>query len=148
MTAPGNSDREALDRLADALVEDVLGASDAVILAETKEDGEDPEIVADAMRALFEKVVAADGKTRMAAARAAVAADRRRSAVVIPFDPIAARRLLDRALARDPEAANKLTMAARKGKTGDLSDDEVRSLLEDFRDLGALPPPNDPDPEV
>jgi len=60
----------------------------------------------------------------------------------------AARRLLNRALARDPEAASKLTMAARKGKTGELSDDEVRSLLEDFDELGALPTPDEPDGEV
>jgi hypothetical protein len=50
------SDREALDRLGDALVEDILAASDEEILAETKQDGEDPESVAAAMRALFEKV--------------------------------------------------------------------------------------------
>jgi hypothetical protein len=54
------------------------------------------------------------------------------------LNPEAARRLLDRALAHDPEAASKLTMAARKGKTGDLSDDEVRKLLEDFHEPGAF----------
>jgi hypothetical protein len=148
MTGTGNSNREALDRLGDALVEDILAASDEAILAETKQDGEDPEAVADAMRALFEKVVAADGMARMATAKAAVAADRRRSAAVIPLNPEAARRLLNRALARDPEVASKLTMAARKGKAGDLSDDEVRSLLEDFHELGALPAPDEPDGEA
>jgi len=145
MTGPGNSNREALDRLADALVEDILAASDEAILAEVKQDGEDAEAVAAATRALFEEVVAAKGKARMAAAKAAVAADRARSAAVIPLNPAAARRLLDRALARDPETANKLTMAARKGKGGELSDEEVRSLLEDFQELGALPPPDEPD---
>jgi hypothetical protein len=145
MTGPGNSDREALDRLADALIEDILAASDEAILAEVKEDGEDPEAVAATTRALFEKIVAAKGKARMAAAKAAVAADRTRSAAVIPLNPAEARRLLDRALARDPETANKLTIAARKGKGGELSDDEVRSLLEDFQELGALPPPDEPE---
>jgi hypothetical protein len=148
MTAPGNSDRDALDRLGEALVEDILAASDDAILAEARQDGEDPEAIAGAMRALFEKVVTADGKARMATAKAAVAADRRRSAAVISLKPEAARRLLNRALARDPEAASKLTMAARKGKTGELSDDEVRSLLEDFDELGALPTPDEPDGEV
>jgi hypothetical protein len=148
MTEPGNSDREALDRLGDALVEDILAASDEAILAETKQDGEDPEAVAADMRALFEKVVAARGKARMAAAKAAVAADRQRSAAVIPLNPAAARRLLDRAMARDPETASKLTMAARKGKGGELSDDEVRGLLEDFQELGALPPPDETDGET
>lgn len=148
MTVPGNRDREALDRLGAALVEDILAASDDAILAETRQDGEDPEAVADAMRALFEKVVTADGKARMVAAKAAVSTDRRRSTAVIPLNPEAARRLLNRALARDPEAASKLTMAARKGKTGELSDEEVRSLLEDFHELGALPAPDEPDGEA
>lgn len=148
MTEPGNRDRKALERLNDALVEDILAASDETILAETKQDGGDPKAVAAAMRALFEKVVVSGGKTRMAAAKSAVAADRRRSAAVIPLNPAAARRLLDRALARDPETASKLTMAARKGKGGELSDDEVRGLLEDFQELGALPPPDELDEET
>jgi hypothetical protein len=148
MTEPGNSDREALDRLGDVLVEDILAASDETILAETRQDGEDPEAVAANMRTLFEKVVDARGKARMAAAKAAVADHRRRTAVVIPLNPAAARRLLDRALARDPETASKITMAARKGKGGELSDDEVRGMLEDFQELGALPPPEETDGET
>jgi hypothetical protein len=43
-------------RLADFLVEDILEASDEDILAEAVADGEDPEAIAAAMRALFEKV--------------------------------------------------------------------------------------------
>jgi hypothetical protein len=42
-----------LGRLADFLVEDILAASDADILAEAVADGEDPEAIAAAMRALF-----------------------------------------------------------------------------------------------
>ena len=47
-----------LGRLADFLVEDILDASDEDILAEAVEDGEDPEAIAAAVRALFEKVFA------------------------------------------------------------------------------------------
>jgi hypothetical protein len=39
-------------------------------------------------------------------------------------------------------------MAARKGKSGELSDDEVRGLLEDFQELGALPPPDEANEET
>jgi hypothetical protein len=45
----------ALDRLADALVEDILSASDEDILAEFRESGGDSERNATDMRALFEK---------------------------------------------------------------------------------------------
>jgi hypothetical protein len=49
---------DALGRLADFLVEDILAASDEDILAEAVADGEDPEAIAAAVRALFEKVFA------------------------------------------------------------------------------------------
>lgn len=148
MTAPENKRREELDRLEDALVEDIFAASDQSILAEARQDGTDPEAVAAATRALFEKAVAARGKARLAAAKAAAVADRRRPAAVIPFDPAAARRLLERAMARDPETAQKLTLAARKGKSASaLSDEEVHGMLEDFQELGALPPPDEPEGE-
>jgi hypothetical protein len=145
MTERQNKQREAIDRLEDALVDDILAASDEDILAEAREDGTDPEAVAAAMQALFEQAL---GKVRLAAAKAAVAAERRRPAAdVIPLDPAAARRMLDRALARDPETASRLTMAARKARGAILSDEEVRGLLQDFQELGALPPPEEPEPE-
>jgi hypothetical protein len=149
MTGPENKQRQKLDHLEDALVEDVLAASDNSILAEARQDGADPEAVATATRALFEKAVAARGKARLAAAKAAVVAERRRPAAVIPLDPVAARRLLDRAIARDPETAKNLTMAARKGTDASaFSDEEVRGMLEDFQELGALPPPEEPKAET
>jgi hypothetical protein len=132
-----DKDREALERLENALIEDILAASDDAILAEAKEDGADPEAIAAAARALFETTVATKRKARLAAAKAAVAADRRRPAgTLVPSNPTYARRLLEHLLARHPDTAGKLTMAARKGKTTALSDDEVYGLLEDFRDIG------------
>lgn len=46
--------RSALDRLEDALVEDILNASDEDILAEIREDGgEDPAAIAAEVQAIF-----------------------------------------------------------------------------------------------
>jgi len=149
MTEPEKNGREGLDRLEDALVEDVLAVSDEAILAEVKQDGDKPDAVAGATRTLFEKAVAARQKARLAAAKAAAISDRQRPAAVIPLDPAAARRLLDRAMALDLETASKLTLAARKGKgTAALSDEEVRGMLEDFQELGALPPLDEPEAEM
>jgi hypothetical protein len=137
MTGSEDKDRKALERLNDALVEDILDMSDEDVLAEAKQDGTDPEAVAAAMAALFAKTVTAKRKARLAAAKAAVAADRGRpAAIAVPSDPAEARRLLERLLARYPDTAGKLTMAARKGKAGALSDDEVFGLLEDFQGVG------------
>lgn len=143
--ARGNK-RRALARLRAALIEDILTASDESILAEAKQDGHDPEVVARDMRALFEETVAAGNKAALAAAKAAVAADHRRSATIIPLDPALARRRLARLFVQHPQEAKSLTMAARKGSSGDFSDEEVQGLLEDFEELG-LSVPEEPDSE-
>jgi hypothetical protein len=132
MTGTEDKDREGLERLDKALIEDILAASDDEILAEAREDSTDPEAVASAMHALFEDTVAATRKARLEAAKAAVAADRMRPTTDLPSDPAEARRLLERVLARHGD----LTTAARKGRVGILSDEEVYGLLQDFRDVG------------
>jgi hypothetical protein len=143
-----NRNLEALAHLNRALVEDILAASDESILAEVKEEGSDPVVIAGATRDLFEKAALASGKTLLAEARVAGAADRRRrSAAVLSLDAVAARRHLQRLLAQHPETAQTLTLAARKGKAGDFSDDEVFGLLEDFEDLGISLTEDDPSGE-
>ncbi|MGA8399541.1 MAG: hypothetical protein WB697_06610 [Stellaceae bacterium] len=136
MTDRADNERQALSRLKAALIDDILAASDESILAEAKQDGLDSRAVAAGVRALFEKTVEAGNKAALAVAKAAVAADRRRSATVVPFDPAAGRRHLGRLLEQNPDTARTLTIAARKGSSGDFSDDEVQGLLEDFEDLG------------
>jgi hypothetical protein len=137
-----NEAQEALDRVAEKLAEDVLNATDAEILAEAEEDGRDIAAEAASSRAIFVKALAAQGKRRMAAARAAIDA---RSATSAPtarrLSPEQARQLLARALRDAPETSDKLTMAARKGQ--DLSDADVYGMLDDLVDLGLLPTSND-----
>jgi hypothetical protein len=139
MTNPADNARDALNRLKAALIDDILAASDESILAEAKQDGLDSRAVAAGVRALFEQTVAAGNKAALTAAKAAVAADRRRSATVLPLDPAAGRRRLARLLEENPDTARTLTIAARKGTSGEFSDDEVQGLLEDFEDLGITP---------
>jgi hypothetical protein len=62
MTGKEKSARVALDRLADAFVEDILNMSDEEILAEFQEDHGDIERHVAEMRALFEKAVAIANK--------------------------------------------------------------------------------------
>ena len=78
----GNPDdaREALRRLADALAEDVLNASDQQVLEDAAEIYCDPDKLAADMLLLFEQTAGEQGRARLAAARAAIAADRRRPA--------------------------------------------------------------------
>jgi len=137
MTSKG-SNRDALDRLTAALVEDILSASDEEIIAEALEDREVPAGAVAAVRAVFEKAARLAAKDRLAAARLAVTRDRVRSASGSPLDPSEARRRLGRILAQDPN----LTLAARKGQ--DLTDKEVLGLLEDLKDLGLAADPDEP----
>jgi hypothetical protein len=138
MTERKNSGREALDRLADFLVEDVLSASDTDILAELKEEGIDPESDAACMRTLFERTVLEANKRRLQAARAAVQAGKsaQRPANAL-FDIQEARRRL-RSVLEQKGMPQRLTMAARK--ESELSDADVLSMAQDLDELGLLPP--------
>ena len=64
-----------LDRLADALVDDILCTSDEDILAELKEDGGDAERMAAEMRSRFEQSVIIANKSRLKAAQAGLGPD-------------------------------------------------------------------------
>lgn len=55
---PKVSAQQALANLADAMVEDILATSDEEILAELREDGLDPQKVADDMKRLADKAIA------------------------------------------------------------------------------------------
>lgn len=146
MTGPKHPERDALDRLADALVEDILSTPDEDILAEFREQGGDAARAAADMRALFETSVIAANKRRLVAAKAGAAASRRSApsafALRAPIDIAEARRRLHDAL-QNPQSGARLTLAARK--ESELSDDDIRGMIEDLEDLGILPPDDGPD---
>lgn len=125
--------RAALIHLADALARDVLNASDEEILADAREAGVNVEALARVRRSEFERAAATLARKKLADAKAAVAAQRL-PASVVRLDPAAARRHLERLLAQDPEVAQKLTLAARKGQA--LSHEDVLGMLADLQELG------------
>jgi len=137
MTEDRGSKQRALDRLADALVDDILNASPEEILAEFQEDHGGVEGHVTEMRALIEKGVARANKRRLAAAKAGAASSLTPSKkATTPIDANEARRLLS---TLPPE--QKLTRAARK--ESEQSDEDLLSMIEDLRDLGVLPTNDD-----
>jgi hypothetical protein len=136
MTGDRKTDRAALDRLADALVDDILSASDEEILAETTDTHGDPEELAAEMRALFEKTFHEEGKAKLVAAKKAANAARTLGPTVVPLDNAEARRRYERMVAGDSELSDKLTMAARKGE-GE-SERDIEGVTEDLAELGAF----------
>jgi hypothetical protein len=137
MTGNNNTDRQGLNRLTDALVDDILNAPDDEILTDFAESHGDPAKSATEMRALFEKALIASNKGRLNAARAAMAADRRSSSPASAIDIAEARQRLRRLLEANA-SGQSLTLAARK--EDELSDADVLGMLEDFGELGVLPP--------
>ncbi len=144
MTEEKNPERNALDRLLDAAIDDILSAPDEDILAEYQEDGGDPEQLATEMRALFRKPVIIANKGRMTAAKAAVAMDSPRiDKGKTPIDFTKERRRL-RNILENPEIVRNLTLAARK--ESEMSDNDVLGMLENLRELGIVHP-NEADDE-
>lgn len=128
----------SLEHLTEQLVEDILAATDGELLAEAKEDGVDLAAEATHGRSLLTKALAAAGKRKLVAARAALEARSKPYAnLTNPLSPQEARAVLERALREAPETAKKLTLAARKGQG--LSDSDVYGMLDDLADLGLLP---------
>lgn len=133
MTGRKNRETQALDRLADALVEDTLNTSSQDILAEFREEIDPDQHAAD-MLARFERVVMAANKAKLIAAKAAVAIDRdHKPRLSVPIDIEEARRRLRSAMASQP-----MTVAARNET--EMTDSDVLGMLEDLKELGVVPP--------
>lgn len=130
--------KQTLLPLADALIEDWMTRSDEEILAEFRDDGLDPEVVAAQLRGHIESLVAESGKSRLARARAGLAsarADRASSSIYLL--PISRKQeILALFAANDGRLRDRMTMAARKGEGA--SEREIDDILRDLRDLGAI----------
>ena len=126
-----------LGHAADALVDGLMDLTDEELLAEVREDGEDPDALAKQAADIISGAVLRTGKAKMAEARAAFEAmNRQRSAAVLNFSPAQKRQILDRFIADDHELTKKLTIAARNGDA--LSEQELDSFLNDLLELGAI----------
>jgi hypothetical protein len=131
MTGWNKSDRAAFDRLADALVEDILSASNAELLSEVGRGDIDG---AAAARAAFNRAVATSGKRRLAVAKTGVRRLRQLPGNLRSLDPKTARLQLDELIARNPEHASKLSASAHNGER--LSDEDVYGMLERLQERG------------
>ncbi len=123
---------EGLNRLTDMLAEEIISTSEEDILKEVREEGENPDLIAETTKKLFESVYLNISKARLATAKAAVKADKC-SNNITQLDPISARKKLEKFLATNPNAKD-MTLAARKGQN--LSDQDIKGMLEDLENLG------------
>jgi hypothetical protein len=122
MNKESSNERAALDRLADALAEDILQATDADLLAEAEADRDDGAVRA---RTAFRRAALLSRRT------ATTEAWRRALPNVRALDPGTARRRLQEYIASDPGAASEFTPGTCDAD--ELSDEAVYVALESLQ---------------
>jgi hypothetical protein len=133
MTRKNKSQPAALDRLTDALLEDIFATSDADLLAEAQTDGDDGVAVG---RRAFERASRTVAFNRLTGSKDPAQSRRLTPANIRALDPKTARSWLDKFVASDPETASQLNDAADRGN--ELSDDDVYGILEVLQERGVL----------
>ena len=130
--------RQTLSQIIDPLIDDIFSLSDEELLAEIREDGEDPDVVAADVARETAIAINRAGKRRMNAARAELNAVRtiRRSPTVTGLSRGEKEKILSTFAANDRPLQDRLTMAARSGQA--MTEEEVDSVLLDLVELGAL----------
>jgi hypothetical protein len=148
MSKVANRDAEArrqLRRVAESMADDIFGMTDEEFLDELEASGENLGELARRGEEAIARGLAESGRRKLTAARegyrAAAERDRDRRAgasnvVKLPLGD--KRRILERFAANDPELRAKLTMAARHGQDEKISENDLDTLLEDLRDVGAI----------
>jgi len=135
MSKPYEETQEKLDRLADALVEDILATSDEDILKEAEEDyDDDVNAVIDNMRQLIAKTLLQRNKRKLALARQIYEQKALQPRATLRTMSLQEKRkLLAKIAANDIYLRDKLTLAARQGE--ELSETDLDSMIEALRDL-------------
>ena len=132
----GTTPNPALYRLLDELADDLMGLTDAELLAETAADGIDQDAEVSAAKAAIAAGIARVGRERLAVAKAAVFRERKARVVRPPVPNDRRGEVLARFAQDDVKLRGRLTMAARNGEG--VTESEIDSILADLRELGAV----------
>lgn len=131
-------ERTKFEALLADLAEGVENASPEELLAEAKAEGQDTVQIASSVKATLLNAVRSFEQRKLHAARHGYkkrASELRRNRMDLPSTPAERLALLKKAASNDERVA-KVTARFRELK--DLSDEDVRTALEDLLDLGAL----------
>jgi hypothetical protein len=134
MTRNKDSHQQApLDRLTEALVEDILAISDEDLINEAQADDDNGATVA---RRAFERASRTIALRRLAANKRAARGRRVVGANIRALDPKTARGWLEEYMASDPDGARKVRGALPARDR--LSDEDVYGMLEALQKRGVL----------
>ena len=136
--ANDKKERKELELLYDALVDDILAASDEEIMAEAAEDYEDVDEIVLRSKALVRDAITKTRKRKLQLARSAVDARRGASSAKVRGMSIDEKReVLRRYIAHAPDGLKVVkTLAARK--EDELEDQDLEATLEALLRLGAI----------
>ena len=136
MNKSQNEAIEKLERLCNALADDMHSMSDEEMLAELEEAGEDTDAIATRADELITEAMAKVGRRKLEAARAGYVAHQighHRNILQWPLE--LKRHLIQHFAQNDAELNRKLTLAARKGENTEA---DMDSFIEDLIDLGVI----------
>ena len=136
MNKEQNEARQKLERLCNALADDIDAMSDEELLAELEEAGEDADAFAKQTDELVAEAIAKVGRHKLEAARAGyVACQIGHHSNILQWPVERKRHLIQHFAQNDVELDRKLTLAARKGKDTEA---DMDSFIEDLIDLGVI----------
>jgi len=140
MSNPVDRALHDLERLVTSLAEIILESSDDEILSDARENGENIDDIVASMRCAHENAKRSILKEKLTTARAEVAQYKKSTlSKITRSDYGNIRNMMSCILETHPSAKRKLTLAARNGK--EMSDEDIRSLLDDLHDLDLMPTP-------
>ena len=129
---------EKLERLCNALADDIDAMSDEQLLAELREAGEDIDAIAKQTGELIADVIAKVGRHKMEAARAGYEAETHQpghTSKVFHLPVSRKHELIQRFAQNDDALKQKLTIAARKEEDPEA---DMDSFIEDLINLGVI----------
>lgn len=138
MNKDQNEAIEKLERLCNALTDDIDAMSDKELMAELEGVGEDTDAIARKTGQLIADAIAKVGRYKMEAARAGYEAEIHEASnksKVFHLPMSRKRELIQRFAESDNALKQKLTLAARKEEDAEA---DVDSFIEDLIDLGVI----------
>lgn len=130
---------EQLDRLTDALVNDIIELSDEETIVEAKEEHGDPSEEISRLRGVIRNALLSAAKAKLEDAKNQLNTYNTgvRKNNVIKLSINEKRNIIERFTTQDPELTKKLTLAARKGE-GVQTENDIEGMFEDMLELGLI----------
>lgn len=130
---------EQLDKLTDALINDIIELSDEETIAEAKEQYGNSSEEINRLRGIITNALLSSAKAKLKDTKNQLNTYNTgvKKNNIIQLSMNEKRNLIERFTLQDPELTKKLTLAARKGE-GIQTENDIEGMLEDMLELGLI----------